>query len=105
MAILQQITLAKSGSAFEDQLECQDALNTSIDSPDVVSGILIALANEDFTLTEKTFDAVAQTMVIKRTWDEDAYNTFATAQSAIRAIAKSNAEADGWTTTESVETV
>jgi hypothetical protein len=105
MAILQQITLTKSGSAFADVPECQDALNTSIDSADAISGILTALANEDFTLTKKTFDVVSQTMVIKRTWDEDAYNTFATAQSAIRATAKSNAEADGWTTTESVETV
>ena len=105
MAILQQITLAKSGSAFADVPECQDALNVSIDSADAVSGITTALANEDFTLTEKTFDPVSQTMTIKRTWDEDAYNAFATAQSAIRATAKANAEADGWTITKSVETV
>ncbi len=105
MAILQSITVAKSGAGYVSVAECQAALNVSIDSSDAVSGITTALANSDFVITEKTFDAVSQSMSIKRTWEEDAYNAFATAQSAIRATAKANAEADGWTVTESVETV
>lgn len=105
MAILQTISTAKSGAGFTTVAECQEALNVSIDSSDAVTGITTALANGDFVITEKTFDAVSQTMSLKRTWDEDAYNSFATAQSAIRATAKANAEADGWTITESVETV
>ena len=105
MAILQQITISKSGSSFTNVADCQDALNVSVNSSDAVSGVTTALANEDFVLTDKTFDTVSQTMSISRTWDETAYNTFATAQEAIRATAKTNAEADGWTITESVSTV
>lgn len=104
MAILQVITAKKAGSAFATMEEAQTVYTTDAQAGAIRDKYIAALNNLEFNV-EVDLDVDTQTLRYQRTWDEAAYNTFSSANNAARASAKVNAEAAGWTVTESISTI
>ena len=104
MAILQVITASKADSTFATMEEAQTVFTAEAQADAIKEKYIAALDNLEFSV-EVDLDVDTQTLTYQRTWDEAAYNTFSSANSAEKASAKARAEAAGWVITESVTTV
>lgn len=105
MAFLQVITASKTGSEFVTWEEAEAAYKLAGANSAIVNNIASRLEKKEFVNTTD-WDADTQTLVYSRVWTtEAAYNAYVTNQKANRNAFKTNAEAGGWTVTESTSTV
>ena len=103
MATRQTVTLTKAGGTYVDY-EAAVAGVRALISESVLTAINNSRTAGEFTNTAD-FDAASQTLTFVRTWDEDAFNSHKSAIGTASDSGKSALEAEGWTVTESSETV
>ena len=101
MAVVNTITIAKSGGSFTDVDEIKGAFLTALDDAAYAEDMADLRAANSLT-TEETFDADTQTYTLVRTWDDSAYATWNSSKSAAVASRKSKLESLGYTITSTI---
>ncbi len=96
MAVVNTITITKSGGTFTDLANMKTAFLTVMDDT-VYEAHMASLREANSLVTEETFDADTQTYVLKRTWDDAAYATWNSDKASDVAGHRSKLESLGYT--------
>lgn len=104
MAIQQTVTYTKSDGTFTTLEDARLNVLAAISDTSQMTALSDANIAGDFTVS-LNFDADTQVLTFVRTWDEDQYNAYASAQSSAATANKASIESAGWTVSESVTTV
>ncbi len=101
MAVVNTITIAKSGASFEDVDEIKTAFLSVLNDDAYATEMADARAANSLT-TEESFDADTQTYTLVRTWDDSAYATWNSTKASDVATRKSTLESLGYTVTSTI---
>ncbi len=96
MAVVNTITITKSGGTFTELADIKTAILTLMDDT-AYEAHMASLRAANSLATEETFDASTQTYVLKRTWDDSAYATWNSDKSSDVTGHRSKLESLGWT--------
>ena len=96
MAVVNTITITKSGGTFTDLATMQTAFLTVMDDS-AYETHMASLREANSLVTEETFDADTQTYTLSRTWDDAAYATWNSAKASDVATHRSKLESLGYT--------
>mgnify|MGYP001456722344 FL=1 len=91
MAVVNTITVTKSGGTFTDVDEMRAAIHTVLDNADYRADMADLRAANSLTATEE-FDAETQTYTLTRTWDDSAYATWNSSKASDVATHRSKLE-------------
>ena len=96
MAVVNTITVTKSGGTFADVDEMRAAMHTVLDNEDYRDHLADLRAANSLSATEE-FDASTQTYTLTRTWDDTAYATWNSGKASDVASHRSKLESLGYT--------
>tara|TARA_B100000497_G_C7525167_1_gene318866 strand:- start:312 stop:620 length:309 start_codon:yes stop_codon:yes gene_type:complete len=97
MAVVNTITITKSGGTFTEVADMKTAFLTAMDDS-AYEAHMATLRDANSLVTEEAFDASTQTYTLTRTWDDAAYATWNSAKASDVATHKSKLESLGYTT-------
>ncbi len=101
MAVVNTITIAKSGGSFTSVDEIKGAFLTALDDAAYAEEMSDLRAANSLNV-EESFDAGTQTYTLVRTWDDSAYATWNSSKSTDVAARKSKLESLGYTITSTI---
>ena len=101
MAVVNTITIAKSGASFEDVDEIKTAFLSALNDDAYATDMADLRAANSLT-TDESFDASTQTYTLVRTWDDSAYATWNSSKASDVAARKSKLESLGYTVTSTI---
>ena len=97
MAVVNTITITKSGGTFTELADMKTAFLTAMDDS-AYEAHMATLRAANSLVTEEAFDASTHTYTLTRTWDDAAYATWNSAKATDVATHKSKLESLGYTT-------
>lgn len=97
MAVVQTITLTKSGSSFADVDEARADIRATMNDAAYLAEMNDLVTANSMSRTE-TFDTGTQTYTLVRTWDDSAYATWNSGKASEVSAHKASLEAAGYTT-------
>ena len=101
MTVTQTVTATKAGAGFEDFEDAKVQYTADANASALAATLNSSGSGGEFTVTTG-FNPATQTMTVERVWTDDDWADYLANHDAARQAAKTNLEAAGWTTGETI---